>query len=376
MRFVGFLGHNYGNSTTLGVLRANGQEVSRVIYPSNQAPGSIAKLERQKEAAFMEHTPRAALYSPFCMDPMVLNYGGNETFHGYLAFQERQGDTSRADYTRYWGIGNLRALLMTLGKLLPAWVTEADIFVVTHLPVGAFTPENRKKVAEQLTGTYNYETVVDGVQRALSVNVYVTKVVMEGAGALLAYGLTGQVLQGVIEGGGFTHDLYTARGQQPNLDQCKSLETGVENIGDLMNDKMADATGGHRFSVEETHQILLASVSPITRSDGRRYPMVYLDGRLFEDFEIEHWVRLARVDLAQKIKSFVSTTWRTDQSGGVARSFARVLYVGGAPYHFGQTLSQILPGLKVPENPEFADTVGAAIGAESLGERRETKVKA
>lgn len=367
-----YLGHNNGNSTTLGVLRCNGVEVGRVIYPSVQVEGNSAKLERQKEASFGVNGPASTRYTPFDTKEMVLGFAGLDTFQGYLGFNDRSATTRRGDYTRYWSTANLRALLNTLGVLLPGDVTEAEVFVVAHLPVGAYNAENRRKVIEMLNGTHTFEHRYGQRTRSLRVTVWVTKVIMEGAGALLAYGLPGvQVQQAVLEGGGFTHDGYAAIGQRADLERCGSLEIGVENIGDLLNDFIAKEYNGHKFSAQESHQILLASTSSIQPGpDGRRYPKVYVDGQLFEDSVLDVNVRRARAALAQKIVPYFSTLWRSDGQGGVARNFGRVVYVGGAPYHFQQQLKQLIPGLMVPDQPEYADTDGAARGAETIGEQR------
>ena len=367
--FEAYLGHNYGNSTTVAVMRAHGEEIGRIIYPSVQVAGSEQKLDRQQAASFLQNTPQAALYSPFDMRELVLDFAGSQTYHGYLAYGDKKASTSHGDYTRYWSSGTLRAALVSIGVLAPAEVMEMEVFLVTHLPVIAYNPENVRKVTECLNGDHTFSLRYGQQSRRLRVIMHVTKVVMEGAGALLVYGVPGQVRQGVIEGGGFTHDVYTTIGQKAEIDMCQSLEIGVENIGYVLNEKIAGVYDGHRFTAQEIHQILLASVAMVP-ADKRRYPLLYLDGQLFSDQTIGHYLQLARKELAQQIVPFVSSLWKSDAQGGVARGFGKVLYVGGAAYHFGPDLKNLIRGLMLPRDPEFADTDGVARGAEAIGPRR------
>ena len=70
-----------------------------------------------------------------------------------------------------------------------------------------------------LNATYEPLCVVP-VRRAV---VLVLKTIMEGAGAIIAYGANGDITQGCIDVGGRTTDLFVAEGQVPILHQCSRI---------------------------------------------------------------------------------------------------------------------------------------------------------
>src|SRR6266487_5431641 len=135
----------------------------------------------------------------------------------------------RGDIQRYASRYSLRGLLTIAAALIPD--TEFGLYVVTGLPAETYIKNLalRNTIKTALDGTHIFS--VDSGKTLRRVTVEVATVVMEGAGALIAYGekLTSKMTESaVIDIGGRTTDLYVARGQVPVTEYCKGKPLGVE----------------------------------------------------------------------------------------------------------------------------------------------------
>lgn len=123
-----------------------------------------------------------------------------------------------------------------------------------------YNEQNRLKVRKALEGEYHF--TLNGRERRVVIQV--AKVIMEGAGAMIAAGDERLLRQAVIDIGGRTTDLYTADGQMPLIPLCKGAALGVELVGDIVSRTFQERFG-RSLTVQETRSILRAVVgnSPI-----------------------------------------------------------------------------------------------------------------
>src|SRR5205823_2710016 len=96
--------------------------------------------------------------------------------------------------------------------------TEFGLYVVTGLPAETYIKNMalRNNIKTALDGTHVF--TMDNNKSFRRVTIEVATVVMEGAGALIAYGdkaANKTTESAVIDIGGRTTDLYVARGQVP-----------------------------------------------------------------------------------------------------------------------------------------------------------------
>jgi plasmid segregation protein ParM len=215
-------GHDFGNAETCGVLFDRG--IQRAItLPSATALGSLYDLAQKRSAISDSYTD--SLTEALKKGEYVLEYNGGELYLGELALkQSRTATAARGDISRYWSPRSLHLLLSASGSLIPH--PEYHLNIVTGLPVETFVNADiRKKVKQALEGEHRF--TLNGVRRLAVVRVM--KIIMEGAGAIIAHGANGEIMQGCIDPGGRTTDLFVAEGQNPILHLCKGKELGVES---------------------------------------------------------------------------------------------------------------------------------------------------
>jgi plasmid segregation protein ParM len=348
-------GHDFGNAETCGVLFERG--IQRTIcLPSMTALGSLQELV-QKRSVF-HHQLADTEADVLTSGEYVLEHAGNELFLGMLALkQARNATAARGDIGRYWSTRSLHQLLAASGSLVPH--SEYQLNVVTGLPVETFVhADMRNKVKQALEGEHHF--TLNGVRR-LAV-VHVMKTIMEGAGALIAYGATGGVMQGCIDPGGRTTDLFVAEGQTPILHLCRGKELGVEQVSSLLSSRF-QAQYHRPLKPSETRELLHAHVSK------RAYPAIHANGVQVQADELHHWLAMALTTIGNDIASFVGTVWNTSESGAVGSDIAIVLLVGGVAYYFAEALKARMPHLTIPPRPELANALGYAALADELSQR-------
>src|SRR5207249_1937437 len=141
------------------------------------------------------------------------------------------------------------------GSLIPQ--TEYALNMVTGLPVETFVNADiRRKVKQALEGEHRF--TLNGVRRLAVVRVM--KTIMEGAGAIIAHGANDEILQGCIDPGGRTTDLFVAEGQSPILHLCKGKELGVEVAADLLSSRF-QAKYQRPLKASETRELFHAYVN-------------------------------------------------------------------------------------------------------------------
>ncbi len=349
-------GHDFGNAETGGVLFDcnNGQRA--ITLPSATALGSLHDLAEMRSALSESYAgvPTSALKK----GEYVLEINGSELFLGNLALkQARHATAARGDISRYKSPRSLHLLLAASGSMIQQ--AEYQLNVVTGLPVETYgNAEMRKQVKVALEGEHRF--TLNGMRRLAVVRVL--KTIMEGAGAIIAYGANGDITQGCIDVGGRTTDLFVAEGQMPILHQCKGKDLGVEAVADLLSARFQHHY--HRpLKPSETRELLHAHT-------GRRtYPTISANGVQIDEHELYRWIEDAITSVGNDIASFVGSVWNASESGAVGSDIGMVLLVGGGAYYFAEPLRARIPHLVVPHRPELANAIGYAALANELFQR-------
>jgi plasmid segregation protein ParM len=195
------------------------------------------------------------------------------------------------------------------------------------------------------------------------VTIEVATVVMEGAGALIAYGdkTTSKTTESaVIDIGSRTTDLYVARGQVPVTDYCKGKPIGVDSATQMLVDTF-ESKYDRSLSLLEAREIMFAYASnnSINISNGSlNYPDIAAYGKTINPLELERMTREAVTQVGSEIVSFIASSWRQSDRDAVAASFKPVLHVGGGVYYFYNILKQRIPHLSRPDDPIHANALG------------------
>ncbi len=354
------VGFDPGNSeTSLVVVFPEGEQKTQIL-PSFVSRGSSDQLER-----FRSMSGRS-LVTPSAAGPQSGEYviahgdtGTSEYFVGELAMSQGSAATSaRGDISRYWSHVSRLLLLTALGSVIPD--AEFEAFVVTGLPIETYSDQNRRKVGTYLEGDHRY--VLNRRERRAIVRM--EKVIMEGAGAMIAFGDDRPIRQAVMDIGGRTTDLYTANGQVPLVALCGGIALGVELAADLLSNTM-QARCGRSLATQETRALLRATVG-----NGYYLP-IYANGQEVSPIDLHLWTEEALRSVGRDIATFVSQTWTNSELGTVASDMARVLLVGGGAYYFYPEIAKLIPHVTVPHQPELANALGYTALARHLRLRRE-----
>ncbi len=288
----------------------------------------------------------------------VIEYERRDYYVGELAEREGTNTTNaRGDKNRYWSLHN-RLLLLTLSAaLIPE--PEAELRLVTALPVSLYTKENRMRVQRALEGHYPF--CLNGSTRAITVKV--GAVVMEGTGALIRYGEeSGE--QAVIDIGERTMDLIAASGQTPLARLCAGALLGVGQVTDELVATIKQQYGRVLSSLE-AHSLLhaYAHKKPLPRISANqvRIPAEYL----------ETLIERAITRVGRAISTFVSQTWNVE-GGHTASHFSPILLIGGGAHYFEGTIRELIPLVTLPAAPESANQKGYLDLATGLEDVRPT----
>lgn len=335
-------GHDFGNAETCGVVIVNRKYRQSRVIPSAIAQGSMEDLERLGVTIKPAH--------------FVYKGIGNagEQFVGELALEQSSLSFSgRGDIGRYWSEKSLIMLLVTASSLVKD--DEFGLNVVTGLPVETYLgdPGSRKKIKTALEGIHVFS--VNGKRR--TIHVTVNRVIMEGAGAAIAYGMQDKSsIQGVIDIGGRTTDLFVAEGQTPLRHRCAGFPRGVEIAGDLLSTNFERKYGRPLGRLE---------IRRIFRKHVEHNDLPQIMARGIAVPNMPDLVEEALRQIGNEIVSFVSSQWGESEGGTeVASSFARVLSIGGGAHYFKKQLQALIPGAKFVECPEEANAYGYALFAE------------
>lgn len=336
-------GHDFGNADMGGVTVINGSVFSRSI------PTAFAKVDTNAMHNLGINVDDVNTH--------VIRFHGEAIAYavGELALQQSADIYhGRGDIRRYASKYSLRGLLTVAALLIPD--TEFGIYVVTGLPAETYIKnmELRKAIKESLDGVHVFS--LDDGKTWRRVSVEVATVVMEGAGALIAYGdkSTSKLTESAaIDIGGRTTNLYVARGQVPVTEYCKGKPTGVEAATQMFMDAF-EARYKRSLSLLEAREVMYAYAS----NGKRQYPDLAVYGKVVDQYELERLAKEAITQVGSEIVSFVASAWRQSDRDAVAASFNPVLCIGGGVYYFFDFLRQRIPHLVRPEDPIHANALG------------------
>jgi len=232
--------------------------------------------------------------------------------------------------------------------------------VVTGIPIETYSEQNRRNVREVLEGEHRF--VLNGRERFASVRV--EKVIMEGAGAMIAFGDHRAIRQAVMDIGGRTTDLYATDGQTPLIPLCRGIALGVELAADFL-DQTVHAQYGRVLAPKETRAVLRATIG------NGQLPQIYVNSQEVRPNDLRQWTEEALRSVGRDIVTFVSQTWTNSELGMVATDIAKVLLVGGGAYYFRHDIAMIIPHVVIPTQPELANALGYSELARQVRRRRE-----
>jgi len=344
-------GHDFGNAEMGGVTVIGGKNLSLSI------PTAFAKADTnamrnlgikvdQSNTHVIQFQDEAMAYA---VGDLALQQA-IDVYHG------------RGDIQRYASTYSLRGLLTVATTLIPD--TEFGLYVVTGLPAETYIKNAslRSRVKETLDGTHVF--TIDNGHTWHRVTVEVATVVMEGAGALIAYGeasASKNTESAIIDIGGRTTDLYVARGQVPVTDYCKGKPIGVETATQMLMDTFENKFE-RSLSLLEARELMFAYASKGELS----YPDIAVYGKTINPHDLERLVKEAVTQVGGEIASFVAAAWRQSDRDAVAASFKPVLNIGGGVYYFHKVLKRRIPHLSYPDDPVHANALGYSVLAGRL----------
>ncbi len=354
------IGFDPGNSETCVVVTSSAGEQTALAFPSFVSRGSFSELNRYRSMAGQgREMPLSEVLQTGEYILSSLDGEATEYFVGALAIsQGRLATSGRGDPHRYWSPRTLQLLLTATGALISDG--EFGLHVVTGIPIETYSEQNRRKVREVLEGEHRFN--LNGQERFASVRV--EKVIMEGAGAMIAFGDSRIIRQAVMDIGGRTTDLYAADGQAPLIPLCRGVALGVELAADFLNQRV-HAQYGRVLAPKETRAILRATVG------SGQLPPIYVNGQELSPNALRQWTEEALLSVGRDIVTFISQTWTNSELGMVATDMAKVLLVGGGAYYFLRDIATIIPHVTVPTQPELANALGYSELARQVRLRRE-----
>jgi plasmid segregation protein ParM len=339
------VGFDFGNSETCSALLINGNMLTTRI-PSVTALANIKKFQALGNTSFDR-------------DEYVYTDETTELYIGNLALEQTNSASSGiGDIERYASSKALQLLLTSSASLTKE--AKFGVNVVTGLPILTYIGNGdlRKNMIRTLNGVHDF--TLNGKQR--SVEVTVSTIVMEGAGAMVMYGNSKTSEQAVIDIGGRTTDLYVTRGQKPIETKCSNIPLGVEKSATRVNERFENMY--HRpLTQYELKEIFSAYVK-----NRKALPVIKVDGMPVTN--VRELVTQAINEVAKEIVSFISSVWNVSETGKVASGFDSVIIIGGGSYYFGEVIKAKIPHAVIVENPEMANAVGYAKVAERTLQRQ------
>ena len=337
-------GHDFGNAELGGVTVINGKTFCLSI------PTAFAKVDTTAMRNLGINVDQS--------DVHVMQFFDEEMAYavGDLALQQAVDVyNGRGDIQRYASKYSLRALLTIAATLIPD--TEFALYVVTGLPAETYIKNSalRNAIKAALDGTYLFTLNDEKTPRRVTIEV--ATVVMEGAGALIAYGdksVARTSESAVIDIGGRTTDLYVARGQVPVIEYCRGKPVGVELATQMMMDSFENKYD-RPLSLREAREIMHAYAAEDAFA---HYPEISAYGETIGKYELERLAKEAVTQVGSEIVSFVAAAWRQSDRDAVAASFKPVLNIGGGVYYFYNFLKQRIPHLSRPDDPVHANPIG------------------
>jgi len=361
-------GHDFGNSESCDVLIKNGKQLKA------NTPTAFVRVDPQTMRNVGVDLDTDPTSDQGTTSHLIIQLD-NEPFayaFGHLALA--QGVTvwsGRGDDDRYTSRYNIRAILALSSQLIPD--KEYGLYIVGGLPADIYmkNAELRKEIKQSLDGLYRFSMDDGKTWRTCAIEV--ANVVMEGAGALLAYNRNGQTIPkdadaAIIDIGGGTTDLYAQHGPVPLTEYCKSARIAVETAANVLCSAFERK---YRPMAEYEARAILHAYSSTTKK--KPYPKLSANGKEISPEEQEALVKPILIQVGEDIASFVAATWRP--SGGASR-FNPVVLIGGGHYYFADVMKKKIPHLEFAEDPSNANALGYATLASKLLLRKQQQTKA
>lgn len=273
----------------------------------------------------------------------LISLQGSDYYLQDLAREGRNMTYALGNPERYWGDHSRVLLLALASQLIPD--RSYTLRLVTALPVTLYNKENRARVKDKLSGYYRYQ--FNGQWREATISV--GYVCMEGQGALIHSGLpTGE--QSVIDIGERTSDFVCADGQKLIVSQCRgNQDLGVGLITDAL-DKLL-RRHGRVLSTPKLHEIMEQWAA------GEAIENIETSTGTLAGATIIATIDKARTQLAKGIVSFASSIWNVEGES-VGQRFIRIVAAGGGAHYAGDLLSDMLPHVFIPSDPEDSNLNG------------------
>ncbi|MGH2479718.1 MAG: hypothetical protein ACRDHW_08700, partial [Ktedonobacteraceae bacterium] len=227
-------GHDFGNSETCDVLIKNGKQLKANV------PTAFVRVDPQtmrNVGIDLDNDPSG---DQSVTTHLIIQLD-NEPFSyaiGPLALAQGVPVWSgRGDDERYTSRYNIRAILTLSSQLITD--KEYGLYIVGGLPADIYmkNADLRKQIKQSLDGLYRFSMDDGKTWRTCAIEV--ANIVMEGAGALLAYNRNGQAIPkdadaAIIDIGGGTTDLYAQHSQVPLSEFCGSARIAVETATNML----------------------------------------------------------------------------------------------------------------------------------------------
>lgn len=370
------MGHDFGNSEECDVLfvakgikkrrsfptaftRINLNEVNNLHnigapVPTIEPKKGKGKGKAVKVEAVLNEKDEAAQVVQFKDESIAWAIGD------FAMIQGKQFWTGQGDHKRYATKHSVRGAIANAAT----WVSDKEfgLCIVTGLPADLFMryADLRQQIKDGLDGVYAF--TLDGINWR-TCHVEIATVVMEGAGALIAYGASGGKMtrtgeSAVIDIGGGTVDLFAQRGPVPIAEYCASDRLGVVAASRLLKDIFLRKHPDRGLTESETREIMYA----FANGRAQDFPSVTVFGAAVSVDVLQDMVEEAVNSVADDIATFVASRWR--EADGGAR-FDPVLLVGGGYYYFFDAIQNRIPHIHVigendPLFPVFANAEGYA----------------
>lgn len=341
-------GHDFGNSETCGITLAPNQHIERRV-PSVSAIGSWRRVVAAAKGMGQEDVHLQPNHFVLEYDTeengetrRVEKIIGQKVFDDGATPLQTIGDSSRYWVNNY----NLEMLMVSTGSILMHY-PEYGVHVVTGLPISVYldNPANGEAVKNALMGTHRF--FLNGQERIMHVES--VKCIMEGAGALIAYGETDPVLQGVIDIGGLTTDLFAATGQKPRTSMCKGFPLGVAAANERLAEKFRE-NYGFTPSLEARADLLKQHVTrdQYRQVNDRKYNRI-------PDDKLHSMIESSLREIGQEIAQQVVMAWDRE-----LQEFRKVQIVGGGAHYFEPYIQERIGLAKAAPRPEMANAEGYA----------------
>jgi plasmid segregation protein ParM len=360
-------GHDFGNSEVGGVLIKGGKQWKRSVPTAfvRVDTGLMKNLGVDLDAEPSDEQDMAS--------HLVIQLDGEPFAYAVGDLAIAQGVTTwngRGDDERYASRYSIRAILALSSQLITD--KEYGLYIVSGLPADIYMkkPGLRKQIKQEIDGLYRFSMDSGKTWRTCALET--ANVVMEGAGALLAYNKDGQAIPkdaeaAVVDIGGGTTDLYAQRGSVPLTEFCGNARIAVETATSML---MAAFENKYRpLAQYEARALMYAYAS----GKKKNYPKMSAFGKDISADDQEALVKPIVIQVGNDIASFVAATWR--ESGGASR-FKPVILIGGGFYYFAEVIKKKISHLEFAEDPSHANALGYATLSSKLLLRKQQQAKA